>query len=86
MTLPTEPNGVFRVNLVQGSLGDPVSHGTGVSGPLNELGAAGSARDVYDLLILGAHFNQLKESVGDGNRPNHIGPELFHRSGVNCPR
>ena len=38
----TEPNGVFRVNLVQGSLGDPISHGTGVSGPLNELGAASS--------------------------------------------
>jgi len=43
ITLPTELNGVLRVDEVQGSLRDSIGHSSGVSGLLDELGITGGA-------------------------------------------
>ena len=82
VTPSTELNSVLRVNEVQGCLGDSVGHRGGPSKLLNEPGITGSARDV-DNLLLGTLFDQRKESVGNGDRSDNVGPVLFHGSDVN---
>lgn len=78
----TELGGVFRVNEVQGGLRNPIGRRSDISGLLDELGITSSARDINNLL-LSTLFNQRKESVGNSDRSNDIGPILLHRSGMN---
>ena len=51
ITLSAELDGVLRVHDVQGGLGDRIGHRSGEPAPLDELGIAGSARDVDDFLL-----------------------------------
>ena len=56
VTLPAELCAVFRVDEVQGGLGNTVGHSGGVSGLLNEFEIAPTSRDV-DNLLLGTLFD-----------------------------
>ena len=81
ITFSTELNAVVRVDEVQGSLGDSIGDCNSKSALLDELGITDSARDVDDLL-LDAPFDQRKESICGGDRPNDVGLILFLGSGV----
>lgn len=79
VTLSTELDGIFFVDIDQGSLGDAIRNCSDVPGLLDELRIASSTRDV-DNLLLDALLYQGKEGVGYGHRTNDIGPVLFHAS------
>ena len=76
VTLSAELDGVFRIDVIQSSLGNPIRYPSNVPSLLDKLGITSSAGDV-DNFPLGTFFDQRKESICDGDRPKNIGPELF---------